>query len=187
MTVIVRPARHEDYAAIAAVGAALQALHAAGRPDVFRSGGVPLSERHFAAYLADDPPAVYVAERHDAEGANGDDARGDRAVGVVGYVLLSAYAEPSNAMMHRRMVATVEQIGVLATERGQGAGRALMAHAQAWAQERGADVLRLHVWEFNDHARAFYAHIGMATASRFMEMPLSSGHGGDESRDVRDV
>lgn len=182
MTVSIRPARRDDYAAIAAVGAELQDLHAANRPDVFRPGVPPFPEEVFAAHVAGDPPAVYVAERRDAAGDVGR---------VVGYVLLAVRTSPPYEMLSPRVIANVEQIGVLAAERGQGAGRALMARAEAWARERGADVLQLRVHEFNADALAFYARVGMTTESRVMEMPLlpdpSPDRGPDDAHDAHDT
>lgn len=175
MSVTVRPARRDDYPAIAAVGAELQALHAAGRPDIFRLGVPPFPEEIFAAYAEEEPPTVYVAEQHGAE----NDVRR-----VVGYVLLAVRTSPPYEMLHRRVIASVEQIGVLVSARGCGAGRALMARAQAWARARGADVLQLRVHEFNADALAFYARVGMGTESRIMEMSLSPGGEPDDAHDA---
>lgn len=167
MTITVRPARHDDYPAIAAIGAELQAVHAAGRPDVFRPGANPFPAEYFAAHLNADPPTVYVAEGRE-NGENGENG----ACGVIGYLLLSVRLSPAYDIMPPRRIATVEQIGVREVARGQGTGRALMATAEVWARAREADVLRLHVWEFNTDARAFYTRVGMVTESRTMEMPL---------------
>ena len=54
-------------------------------------------------------------------------------------------------------------ISVLATTaaaEGTGVGRTLMAHAEAWARERGLTLVTLNVFTQNQRARAFYARAG---------------------------
>ena len=62
----------------------------------------------------------------------------------------------------------VDMIGVAATQRGQGVGRALMAHAHEWARGQGIFEAELTVWEFNQRAIAFYEELGYTTTVRRM-------------------
>lgn len=47
-------------------------------------------------------------------------------------------------------------------ESGNGVGQALMAHCEAWARERGAQLMTLNALEGNAHARRFYERGGYA-------------------------
>ena len=56
-------------------------------------------------------------------------------------------------------------ISVIATTEaaeGSGVGRALLAHAEAWARERGLTLLTLNVFASNARARRFYEKAGWA-------------------------
>ena len=47
-------------------------------------------------------------------------------------------------------------------------GRAMMAHADAWARERGLPYLTLSVFEGNGRAQALYERAGYTTEMRRM-------------------
>ena len=54
-------------------------------------------------------------------------------------------------------------VSVLATSRaaeGTGVARALMAHAESWARDRGFALLTLNVFDRNERARRFYDRSG---------------------------
>jgi ribosomal protein S18 acetylase RimI-like enzyme len=56
-------------------------------------------------------------------------------------------------------------ISVIATTveaEGQGVGRALLDHADAWAERRGHSLLTLNVFAGNERARRFYERAGYA-------------------------
>ena len=50
-----------------------------------------------------------------------------------------------------------------ASARRRGIGTALMERAEAWALERGVDVVELTVYDFNTAARALYDKLGYET------------------------
>ncbi len=52
------------------------------------------------------------------------------------------------------------ELAVVAEAEGQGAGSALLAAVEAWARERGAQLLTLDTGAANSHARVFYARQG---------------------------
>ncbi len=58
---------------------------------------------------------------------------------------------------------------------GRGAGRALIAAAEAWSRERGHRLFSLNVFEDNARARALYERLGYRTDTIKMmkELPLS--------------
>jgi ribosomal protein S18 acetylase RimI-like enzyme len=66
-------------------------------------------------------------------------------------------------------------ISVLATTKaaeGSGVGRALLAHAEAWARERGFALLTLNVFAANARARRFYEKAGWAPEMLKYTKPL---------------
>jgi ribosomal protein S18 acetylase RimI-like enzyme len=58
--------------------------------------------------------------------------------------------------------AHVSVIATTAAAEGSGVGRLLMAHAEAWARERGQSLLTLNVFAANARAQRFYERAGMA-------------------------
>lgn len=66
----------------------------------------------------------------------------------------------------------VSDIVVAPAAEGQGAGRALMAAAEAWARGRGYRLLSLHVFEGNARARALYDRLGYQADIRKLIKPL---------------
>jgi GNAT superfamily N-acetyltransferase len=58
------------------------------------------------------------------------------------------------AHAHISVIATTEQA------EGSGVGRALLAHAEEWARQRGHTLLTLNVFAANARARGFYERAG---------------------------
>ncbi len=79
--------------------------------------------------------------------------RGGEVVGMVTGQLVVSTAEGAPS-------ALVEDMVVLASERGRGAGRALLTAIEAWAAERGATRLQLLADRENVAALAFYGRMG---------------------------
>jgi GNAT superfamily N-acetyltransferase len=66
-------------------------------------------------------------------------------------------------------------VGMLAVEEaaeGRGAGRVLMAAAEAWGREQGFAKLTLNVFENNRHARTVYEHLGYSPETLRYVKPL---------------
>ena len=80
-------------------------------------------------------------------------------------------APPIPILVPRR-VAVVENLAVREDVRRAGIGRALMDHAQRWAEDLGATEIDLNVHEFNQAAIDFYRSLGYATSSRRMSKRL---------------
>ena len=62
--------------------------------------------------------------------------------------------------------AHVSVLAVTRAAEGCGVGRALMAHAERWARERGHARITLSVFEGNTRARALYERTGFAPEMR---------------------
>lgn len=64
--------------------------------------------------------------------------------------------------------AHISVIAVSKAAEGQGVGRALMAHGEHWARERGHTSVTLSVFEGNRRAQALYERTGYHTEMRRM-------------------
>jgi ribosomal protein S18 acetylase RimI-like enzyme len=128
--------------------------HRQAVPQHFRATDSPPPTREFIAdLLAQGNGAFLLAE---AEGE------------VIGFATVRAGDAPDKPFLQPARVAVVDSLGVLDAWQGKGAGRALMAAAETWARDHGAERLHLNVWEFNQGAIAFYERLGYRAFSRNM-------------------
>jgi L-phenylalanine/L-methionine N-acetyltransferase len=139
VSVTIRPARHEDAAALVELGAAV------GREEggwLLSSNGwrsVAEERRYLRALKRHADAAVYVATDGDA---------------VVGRLSLARDPNPSS-----RHVADLGLM-VAASHRRRGIGRALLEQAVAWAREAEIRKLELHVFPWNEPAIVLYERFG---------------------------
>jgi ribosomal protein S18 acetylase RimI-like enzyme len=154
--VVIRAARREDWAAIAAIFREGDALHHAGAPEVF---GPPLEPAR--------PPAFVEAILADPAQAMLVTAVGGEVVGVI-----HLYFRERRPPIVAARIAVIESIVVLERAQGQGIGRRLMAAGHALARERGATEVWLDVWSFNEAAIGFYEHLGYREVMQRMRLPL---------------
>jgi RimJ/RimL family protein N-acetyltransferase len=139
VSIVIRPARPEDAAALAALGLAV------GREEgawLLTSNGwrsVADERRYLRALKRFPDAAVYVAD---------DDGE------VVGR--LSLARDPHPASRH------VADLGLMvaATHRRRGVGKALLEQAVAWARDAGIHKLELHVFPWNEPAIRLYEAFG---------------------------
>lgn len=87
--------------------------------------------------------------------------------GVIGYAALLFFSADDQKDELPHSYAEVNDLAVTATERGRGAGSALLAACEEAARREGVDLLRLGVLVRNDRARALYLRSG------FKEMYLT--------------
>jgi len=144
--VVTRPARPEDAALLAELGASTFA-------ETFERANTP---ENFAAYmaaafgeaiqreeLADPDTTVFFAER-DAD--------------VVGYVMLRERTPPASLGLEDAL--EIARLYARKHALGSGVGAALMQRAIAEAAGRGKDALWLGVWDRNERALRFYESWG---------------------------
>ena len=77
-------------------------------------------------------------------------AAADEATGVVGFVLVDEIDRAAH----------VEQVSVIPDRQGQGIGRALIEHVEAWAIRRGLKGLTLTTFDHVPWNRPLYEHLG---------------------------
>lgn len=130
---------------LAELNAEVQRLHATNRPDVFQVVNTSDVVAWFEARGADPAARMWVAE---AAGA------------PVGYVVVMMREVAESALLRARRWWEIDQIGVAASHRRSGIGRALLEHVIAEAHAHGITDLELQTWAFNRAARDAFRRLG---------------------------
>ena len=133
------------------------AIHAEGRPDLFRSGAQKYNEAQLRAILQDSNSPIFIAE---------EDGQ------VLGYCFCQYQTVVENACVNGRRELYIDDLCVDENARGKGVGKALYGHVRTWAKAQGFDYITLHVWDFPGSAEEFYRHLGMKNRYFCMEDKL---------------
>ncbi len=155
---LIRRARPEDRAALAALVAEADALHARLQPGYFRVVAKGPSPEEWGKRLAAADQAVFVAELADGV--------------VVGLAHVLIYDTPAVAMMVPKRRGHIDNVIVTERMRQQGLGRQLLAYAADFARDAGARELLLTVWAGNDAGEQFYAALGFHHVSTVLGRDL---------------
>ena len=126
-------------------------VHAAGRPDLFRSGDELL------AIFADDARPVFVA------------VEGDEVLGHAFCEIEDLRASNSRQPM---LSLYIDDICVSERHRHQHVGTALYNHVIDFARELGCYNVTLNVWSCNPGAQRFYEAMGMSPLKTCLEQVL---------------
>lgn len=158
---LIRFAIDDDLPGIRSMLGQVLALHAEGRPDIFRAGTRKYSDEEILALIADDERPLFVAVAEDA-------APGE----LMGYAICKVedYRASNNHQPIRTLY--IDDFVVDEAVRGQHVGSTLFEHVKAWAREQGFYNVTLNVWECNPGARAFYEAMGMRVMKTEMEAIL---------------
>lgn len=145
MTITIRLATPDDYAAFCDLNAQIDALHREQEPTVFRKA-IPSRDRpYFEIWLADPARRLLMAE---SEGR------------VVGLVMAEVVHTPNFPILKPRAYVHVDTLVVDANAQRQGIGQALMGAVHEWAEVQGIHEVQLGVWAFNQGAITFYEQLG---------------------------
>jgi ribosomal protein S18 acetylase RimI-like enzyme len=153
----VRAATLADRDRLGELWAEADALHHAALPHVFAPPADPARTAQDVAGILGDPSQHLLVAQVEV-----------RLVGLVHVTLRERYPP-----MVAKRFAVVEAVVVATEDRGAGVGKVLMAAAEHWARDRGADEIWLDVWEFNDAAVGFYEALGYETVSRRMRRGIT--------------
>ena len=154
----IRPARPDEQDALCDLFDALDRLHRAARPDLFRRTDGPARPPAVIADLIAGPRSTILV----AESAG-------RLVGLVTVLLQGVAGLP---ILVPRQLALIDNLIVRADRRRQGIGRRLLDRAERWADAHGAQAVEIVVHEFNLEARRFYDALGYRTSTRRVHRPL---------------
>ena len=153
----IRFATEADLPRVNELRAQVSALHAAGKPEVFRPGFSPELQAHVYTLHAAPGHAILVAEGEDA---------------IVGFACLKLVDHPGSPYRLPQRYLDVDEFGVDERSRRQGVGRALFEAVREYAKSQGVSRIELNMWEFNQEALAFYEAIGFSTYRRYMEYTI---------------
>lgn len=137
----------------------VHAAHVAGRPDLFKPGGVE-SVAQITARISDAGEFYWVA----AAGEN-----------VVGYAYARLFEETESIWRYAARVLVLDQMGVDARHRSQGIGQRLWIAVRDSAIAERVDRVILNVWAFNSDARRFYERLGFTSFHERMALEISGG------------
>ena len=153
----IRPAKEQDLPGIRTLLLQVNQLHADGRPDLFKDGGIKYTDPELAAILQDPDRPVQVC------------VEGDQVLGYVFCVL-----EETRETGSLRPVKTlyIDDLCVDQAIRGHHIGTLLYERAVELAREAGWRRVTLHAWNFNEKAFGFYRKLGMEPLYTTMEQRL---------------
>ncbi len=132
-------------------------IHADGRPDLFKAGGIKYTDSELQDILRSSRYAVHVA----AEGGR-----------VLGYVFCIFEETKETTSLRPVKTLYIDDLCVDEDARGRGIGRKLYDRAVEIAREHGCDRVTLHAWNFNKSAYGFYEKLGMTPLVTTLEQRL---------------
>jgi ribosomal protein S18 acetylase RimI-like enzyme len=154
-----REANPADLPSICALGEEVNSIHHVAWPEIFAGPGAPERDlAHWSQSVAADDAKTFVAE---------ENAR------VVGFVNVSVTTE-THSLLQPMRYARIGSVSVTANRRGCGIGSRLMALAEQWATQQGAQEMRLNVWAFNQAALNLYAELGYDVRSHLLGKRLAA-------------
>lgn len=133
-------------------------VHADGRPDLFKNGGIKYTNEQVKEKINDPAEEIYVAV--------------DDENTVLGYVMAVYETQEESTCTHERKSLYIDDLCVDETKRGQHVGKALYDLILGVAKKNNCYRVTLHAWECNPGAISFYEKIGMSTMYRAMEYVL---------------
>ena len=157
MEYIVRPALPEDLPGLKKLLYQVNQIHADGRPDLFKDGGIKYTDEELKEILRDPRRPVWVCAEEDQ---------------VLGYVF--CILEETRETMSLRPCHTlyIDDLCVDEQYRRKHIGKKLYEFVLDVARENGCDSVTLNVWSVNPSAEQFYQKMGMQPLKTYMETIL---------------
>ena len=132
-------------------------IHADGRPDLFRAGGIKYTDQELLDILPDDSRPVFVCAENDQ---------------VLGYAFCILEDTPGTTSLQPVRTLYLDDLCVEASARGRHIGTRLYERVLLAARELGCSRVTLHAWNFNKKAFGFYEKLGMTPLYTTMEQKL---------------
>lgn len=154
----IRRADERDLAAVGRLLDQVLAVHAEGRPDLFRAGTRKYTPEELLTIFADGDRPVFVAVSDGGE--------------VLGHAFCLVEDHRGSNNFQPIVTLYVDDICVDEAARGQGVATALYQHVVGFARELGCHNVTLNVWECNPGARAFYDAMGLVPQKTCLEQVL---------------
>ena len=151
----VRRARENELERVNELRMQVNALHVAGKPEVFKPG-FPEELRNYIYAIHKDPEKFIAVAEKDGT--------------ICGFAVLHHINKPENPFMKERDFLDIDEFCVDEAFRRQGIASEMIAFIREFAKEKGFHRIELNMWEFNQDALAFYEAAGFQTFRRYMEM-----------------
>ena len=151
----VRLARENELERVNELRMQVNALHVAGKPEVFKPG-FPEELRNYIYAIHKDPEQFITVAVKDGT--------------ICGFAVLHHINRPENPFMKERDFLDIDEFCVDEAFRRQGIASEMIDFIREFAKEKGFHRIELNMWEFNQEALAFYEASGFQTFRRYMEM-----------------
>lgn len=155
---IIRKAEEQDIPGMISLLYQVNQVHADGRPDLFKNGGIKYTEASLAEKLKNTDEIIFVAV--------------DETGFVKGYVFGQFEITEETTSLQPNKTFYIDDLCVDEKERGKHVGAELYKYTQAYARENNFNRITLHVWECNPGAMKFYEAIGFQPLYTAMEVKL---------------
>ena len=152
----VRKAERADIPSLLRLLYQVHAVHAEGRPDLFKRGCKKYTEEDLEKILANEKTPVLVY----------DDG------GVLGYAFCVLEEIKESPSLVDRKSLYIDDVCVDENERGKHIGKTLYEAVIGLAEEKGCYHVTLNVWDLNAGAMRFYEALGMTPLKVTMEKIL---------------
>ena len=156
MELNIRKAEIRDIPRISELLSQVLEVHAAGRPDLFKSGTTKYDETELAEIIGNPDRPIFVAEHGGV---------------VVGYAFcVFQRHEERNSPCYRTLY--IDDLCVDEKSRGLHVGRTLYEYVLKFAKDSGCYNVTLNVWACNESAMKFYEKCGLQVQKIGMEKIL---------------
>ena len=155
---MIRKATLSDLNGIKALLYQVHAVHAKGRPDIFKSGGIKYTEKDIEGIISNENTPIFVLT--DEENA------------VLGYCFCEIRETAEDTSVKRRKTLYIDDLCVDENARGQHIGTKIYEYVVLYAKSIACNSITLNVWEFNESAKIFYEKRGMKPLKTVMEQIL---------------
>ena len=156
---MIRRAEPKDAPRISALLKQVLEVHAAVRPDMYRSGTQKYSEADVLKLLENSACVLFVeTDENDC---------------VRGYAISFAQEIQDDGIIVGRRELYIDDICVDECARRTGVGQRLFERVKAYAKEAGFDWITLNVWNDNVNALAFYKRMGLSERKTILEYKIN--------------
>ena len=155
---MIRKANFNDIEGIVSLLFQVHALHANGRPDIFKTGGIKYTKEDVKEIIANENTPIFVFLNDEND--------------VLGYTFCEIKETKEDTSLHSRKTLYIDDLCVDKNARGQHVGTKLYDYTVDFAKSIDCDSITLNVWEFNEGARKFYEKCGMKPLKTVMEQIL---------------
>ena len=155
---MIRPATKEDINGITSLLYQVHAVHAKGRPDIFKSGGIKYTEKDIEELLRNENTPIFVLTNEENS--------------VLGYSFCEIKLTEEDTSVRRRKTLYIDDLCVDENARGQHIGTKIYEYVVEYAKSISCDSITLNVWDYNESAKKFYEKRGLKPLKTVMEQVL---------------